>query len=276
MKRKVGITDRNLIRDFLYLLSTVSVLFSFFSILVNIKEEYKKIIGMAIVVILLLVYFIMWMRANLMTKVELSIDNSKVIVKIGDLFEERGFKVIGFNEYFDTIVEHNIISEHSLNGIYIKNYVDNIKQLDQIIESDPKLKDKIIDRNDKRTYGKTHKYRLGSIVRNNEFLLTAFSKFDEDDRAYLNMHDYINFLLNFWNEIDIVYSGKSVSIPLMGSGITRFKEYSNITDQELLELLLWSFKISRIKFPYPSKVTFIIHESKRDKINLYKLKWVLH
>lgn len=89
------------------------------------------------------------------------------------------------------------------------------------------------------------------------------------------MSDYINFLMNFWNEVDVVYSGKSVSIPLMGAGITRFKEYGNITDQELLELLLWSFKISRIKFTYPSVVTIIIHENKSDKINFYKLKEVL-
>ena len=85
------------------------------------------------------------------------------------------------------------------------------------------------------------------------------------------MKDYIDFLIKFWDEIDIIYNGESVSIPLMGSGITRFKEYS-LSDQELLELLIWSFKISRNKFTYPSKVSIIIHSSKIDKINLYKLK----
>lgn len=88
------------------------------------------------------------------------------------------------------------------------------------------------------------------------------------------MSDYINFLLNFWNEIDIIYAGRSISIPLLGTGITRFKEYNTISEQELLELLIWSFKISRIKFSYPSKVSIIIHESKKDKINFFKLKEV--
>jgi len=86
------------------------------------------------------------------------------------------------------------------------------------------------------------------------------------------MNDYINFLINLWNEIDIIYAGRSVTIPLLGSGITRFKEYNEITEQELLELLIWSFKLSRIKFTYPSKVSIVIHESKSDKINFYKLK----
>jgi hypothetical protein len=85
------------------------------------------------------------------------------------------------------------------------------------------------------------------------------------------MNEFINFLLNFWNEVDIVYNGRSIVIPLLGSGLTRFKNYEMITDQELLELLIWSFKVSKIKFTYPSTVSIIIHESKKDKINFYKL-----
>ena len=86
------------------------------------------------------------------------------------------------------------------------------------------------------------------------------------------MKDYVSFLLNFWNEIAIIYAGRSVSIPLLGSGITRFKENNTISEQELLELLIWSFKVSRIKFTYPSKVSIIVHKSKKDKINFYNLK----
>lgn len=52
---------------------------------------------------------------------------------------------------------------------------------------------------------------------------TLLQKFDDENRAYLFIQDYVSFLLNFWNEIDIIYAGRSVSIPLLGSGITRFK-----------------------------------------------------
>ncbi|MHA6252748.1 macro domain-containing protein [Oceanobacillus sp. CAU 1775] len=33
----------------------------------------------------------------------------------------------------------------------------------------------------------------------------SFSRFDENNRAYLSMQDYISCLLKFWNEIDIIY-----------------------------------------------------------------------
>lgn len=272
MKIKVSLTDRTLINDFLYILSVTGVLFSFFSVVIDVSDKYKINVGIGICVLLLVAYFLLWLKANLMSKVEIIIDTSKIIVKTGDLFEERGLKVVSFNEYFDTIVDDSIISKKSINGLYITNHIEDVTYLDELIKLDERLKDNVLNQNLERLRGKKDIHRLGSIVKNGDYLLTAFSKFDKDNRAYLFMNDYINFLLNFWNEIDIIYSGESVYIPLLGSGITRFKEYVNISDQELLELLIWSFKISRIKFPYPAKVTFIIHDKKKDKINFYKLK----
>lgn len=57
----------------------------------------------------------------------------------------------------------------------------------------------------------------------------------------------------------------------MGAGITRFKD-ANVSEQELLELLIWSFKVSRVKFRHPAKVTIVVHKSLKDKINFYELK----
>ncbi|WP_410523626.1 macro domain-containing protein, partial [Phocaeicola dorei] len=56
---------------------------------------------------------------------KIQIDGSSVIIKEGDLFEEEGYKAIGFNEYFDTQVDNRIISEHSLNGIFINTICAN-------------------------------------------------------------------------------------------------------------------------------------------------------
>ena len=274
MKRKVKFFDKDLFNNFLKLTTTISVFFSFFTVIVDVDANYKIIVGLVILVLLSFIYIFMWYRANITTHVSISIENSTVEVKVGDIFNEDGLKVIGFNEYFDTIVDNEVISERSLNGIYIKNMVTDIHELDHLIEE--RLQDKTEGVNKKRKLGKLIKYKLGSIFKyKDEYLLTAFSKFDNDNRAYLFMNEYVNFLLNFWNEIDKVYAGKFVSIPLMGAGITRFKDYSNITEQDLLEMLIWSFKISRIKFPHPSKVSIIIHDSIKDKINFYKLREVV-
>ncbi|MNO25492.1 hypothetical protein D3C76_153320 [compost metagenome] len=204
----------------------------------------------------------------------LVVNNSIVNIKIGDIFNETDLKVIAFNEYFDTQVDNRIISEKSLNGIFLKNVFTDCGLLDNLINTNDHLNNRLLESNVDREKGKKNRYRLGTVLELDNYLLTAFSKFDNNNRAYLDINDFVNFLLNFWNEIDMVYSGRSVSIPLLGSGITRIKEYNDITDQELLELLIWSFKISRIKFTYPSLVTIVIHDSKKDKINFYKLKGI--
>lgn len=272
IKFKIEVFNKKLLKDYLAWLSTISLILSFVFIVIDIPDKYKTCIGLILLVTLISLYIILWLRANLLSKVKLKINNSTVIVKVGDIFKEDDFKVIAFNEYFDTEVDNRIISEKTLNGIYIKELVENVDKLDDLISNDAHLEDRIVDRNNDRTCGKREMYELGTIFQHDDYLLTAFAKFDDDNRAYLDIKDYINFLLNFWNEIDIIYAGCSVSIPLLGSGITRFKGYDTISEQELLELLIWSFKISRIKFTYPSKVSIIIHESKKDKINFYKLK----
>lgn len=272
MKIKVSFFDKILVRDYFSILSIISVIISFVLIFLDINDENKVIIASGLFVILVLIYIILWIRANMITKVNLSIQNSEIEIKIGDIFEAKGLKVIAFNEYFDTIVDNKVISENSLNGKFIKDNIDYIDKFDKVIAEDLHLSELKLKKNNKRKQGKSQKYELGSIFEYEKYLLTAFSKFDNNNRAYLSMNDYVRFLLNFWNEVDICYAGRSVHIPLLGSGITRFKEYDSITDQELLEVLIWSFKLSRIKFKYPSKATIVIHKSKKDKINFHKLR----
>lgn len=274
MKLKVKLFDKKLNKNYLEVLSIIGLFFSFAFIAIKIPDDAKSriLIGVGLILILLIVYVIMWIMANYRNKKTLNINNSNMIIKIGNIFEEDELKVIPFNEYFDTQVDNKIISENTLNGAYIKSKISDIKELDDLMDNDAHLSKNVLETNDDRPCGKKKRYRLGTIFQNNDYLLTAFTKFDCDNRAYLNMCDFINFLLNFWNEIDIIYAGRSVSIPLLGSGITRFKEYNTISEQELLELLIWSFKVSRIKFTYPSNVSIIIHESKKDKINFYELK----
>lgn len=270
MKIKVNFFDSKLLKNYTVVLSIISTVFSFVSLVIEIPDECKLYAGIGLTCIFILIYIFMWRAANKQHETMLNINNSKVIVKIGNIFEETSLKVIAFNEYFDTIVDNKIISENTLNGMFIKTKVNILDELDNSINEDTGLNEKILDTNSSRLRGKKNRYKLGSIYGYNDYLLTAFAKFDDDNRAYLNMNDYVNFLLNFWNEIDIIYAGRPVSIPLLGSGITRIKEY-NISEQELLELLIWSFKISRIKFTHPSNVSIIIHESIQDKINFYKL-----
>lgn len=278
MKVKVNLFDKNLWNRYFSTLSTSSVILSFVLIGIDIPGEFKRITMIALSLLLIIVYLFMWFQANRSDDVTLNINNSSVRIKVGDIFEKGGWgdelplKVIAFNEYFDTQVDDKIIANRTLNGRYVNEQISNVEEFDSKLELE--LTEKRIGFNDIRKEGKKKKYELGTIFQDGDFLLTAFSKFDSNNRAYLYMNDYINFLINFWNEVDIIYGGRTVVVPLLGSGMTRFKEYDMVSEQELLELLIWSFKVSRIKFKHPAHVCIVIHKSSKDKINFYKLRSV--
>ncbi|ASW42851.1 hypothetical protein BEN51_05015 [Clostridium isatidis] len=276
-KQKVSLSDKALIRDFLAIVGIIGGLYSYVTIFFEIPDEYKnKVINFAIVSsILVIIYLVLWIRANKMESIKLKINGSTIQVKIGDIFEEKELKVISFNEYFDTQVDDDIIANSSLNGIFITSKLkesieDFDKELDKYLSS---KKGNEYSVNNDRVVGKKKKYPLGTICKyKNEYLFTALTKFDDENKAKVLLKDYVYTLLNFWSEIDRVYAGKSVSMPLLGSGQTRIEDKIDILEQELLELLIWTFKISRIKIKHPSKITIIIHSTSKDKINFYKLK----
>ena len=202
------------------------------------------------------------------------IDGSTVSVITGDLFEQPGLKAIAFNEYFDTQVDDKIISKRSLNGIYIEKYSNiSTENLNQVIIDYQFEEGELIDSEVERI-GKSKKYKLGTICVVDDFLLVAFSKFDKQNKAVLTMPEYLEFLINFWDGVNRIYSQKSVSVPIFGSGITRIKEHKNINDEELLKIMLWTFRISEMRFKYPAKLSIVIHEDKIDSINLLNIKSV--
>lgn len=238
----------------------------------EIPSDWKLDFGMAFVVILLVTYVCLWVKANSLTSVKIDIEGSEINIKAGDIFEQKDFKVIAFNEYFDTQVDDKIISSKSLNGIYINKYFqDSIDKLDSHIENYDFEENKL-EINENRKNGKNQKFKLGTICVYEDFILTAFSKFDENNRAILTMPEYLEFLIKFWDEINRVYAQKSVSVPIFGSGITRIKEHKNISDEELLKIMLWTFRISEMRFKYPANLTIVIHKDKIDKISLLDIE----
>ena len=272
---KVNIFDKNLIVQFKSVVSLLVGVLTTILIFKDIPQKYKNYCFIAFVILLIIIYLVLWVRSNTIKRVELNINNSKMEIEQGDIFEQDGLKVIAFNEFFDTEVSDRLISDKTLNGIYLKNIVSDVNKLDLDIENDQYLSKNIIEKNVQRAEGKSTRYELGSIYKRDDYLLTAFSKFDEYNRAYLTIKDYNNFLINFWKEIDKIYNAENISIPLLGSNITRFKE-CNLSDQQLLELLIWSFKLSKFSNSNSSKVSIVVHKKTMDKINVYKLKTLFY
>lgn len=271
MKIKVPFFSRKIWREYAATIAILSAFASITLIFIEIPAPQKLIYLIVAIVTLVVIYLLIWIRANLKRSAKLDVNSSTLVIKSGDIFKEVGLRVIAFNEYFDTLADDVIIARNSLNGVYLSTLNSTeIAQLDRSIKNDLRLKDRTVENVSGRQLGKKIKYRLGSVFVNGDFLLVAFSHFDSNNRATLTLKEYVGCLMNMWDEIDQVYGGRSVVIPLMGSGITRFKD-AEVQPTELLDILIWTFKVSRVKFPYPAKATIIIHDSIADKINFYQL-----
>lgn len=270
---KVGLLDKRVFKIFLQLTSGVSAALSTVLLFVNIPDGYKILALIAFALALFGTYLFIWIWSNRLNHVLIAIDGTSVTIKVGDIFSQPGFKAIAFNEYFDTQVDDEIISKGSLNGIFLKSHLNiTTKELDKRIEDFHFEADEAIGENDHRARGKKKIYRLGTIFVHNDYLLTAMSKFDESNRAVLTMPEYLEFLVRFWDRVNKVYAQKSVATPIFGSGITRIKGHKSISDEDLLKIMLWTFRISEMRFKYPARLSIIVHKDKIDQINLLDMK----
>jgi hypothetical protein len=271
--KKVSFFDRRVVENFLKITSGISATLSLVVLFVDIPNDCKTTYGFTFLGLLIIIYLAIWVWSNNLNKIDINVEGSDVSIKVGDIFLQPGLKAIAFNEYFDTQVDNRIIADGSLNGIFIKKHLDvPVSELDRYIESYAFERCEILESNPDRKLGKKVRYQIGTICVYKDFLLTAFSKFDDGNKAILTMPEYLEFLINFWDKVNKVYAQQNVSTPIFGSGITRIKGHKNISDEDLLKIMLWTFRISEMRFKYPARLTVVIHKDKIDKINLLDIK----
>jgi hypothetical protein len=177
-----------------------------------------------------------------MPKHKISLPISKkynIDIYYGDILENDGV-VIPFNEYFDTIVDREIISPSSLNGKFINKFFDgNLFELDQMIDNS--LSDVSFEINQNRKSGKLKKYPLGTVckifVRNNVFYLVALTHFNNSNKAYVSNKEYKKVIIDVIEYIKEHSQGEKVSIPLIGDGRASLTSFSK---EELLSNLVFN------------------------------------
>ena len=246
---------------------------AFTVVIVFVQSEHQTTALICFLVLLFLSYVGVVIFANRKKSVTIKIRNTKIIIKEGNLFEETGVKVIPANEFFDVDIDNGVIDPNSLHGQYIRNYSNKSPEAlyNDIVISLQSKKPKTIDQ--ERSHGGQIRYELGTIYDDKQgFFLVAYSKFDKDNRAYLKNDDIVQCYTNLWNEIDIVRGTKSIVFPVLGAGgIVRFsREYK---PQQLIELMLWSFRTSGIQLSKNATMTIVVHETLTRDIDFLRLSY---
>lgn len=282
---KITWYDRTLWRNYLSYIGVISSLVTITSFIITAQFYPANIICASIFIVVLFIIFIkMWYDANNLDEVHLKINGTKIIVKIGDIFELMGkdaetkkkeICVIPVNDYFDVIVDNRIVSETTLHGQYINRLIANDKlgALNKIIEEDEVLNaPENKTENPNREKGKKISYKLGSLIEFESYILAAFTKFDSKNKAFLSAEEYSTFWMRFWENTDQIYAGRTINLPLVGAGVTRFRN-GKPSKQELLETMLWSLKISGFHNTYGFRsINIIIYKADASDIDFFHIQ----
>lgn len=270
---KIKFFEKKVVRDYLKTISILNSIIAFiFLFLPELSCCTKLWIFLGFVFILIAIYIIIYLYHKNTKHVYLKINNTIVNIFFGDLFESKGMKVIAFNEYFDTLVDDDIIAKKSLNGQIVNNVGKG--NIDESINKDIRLK--IIEVNKNRKKGNKNKYQLGSIHKYKDYFLLAFTHFNFSNEAELFSTEYAKCLLEMWKELNTQYAQEEIFIPLLGGGITRILDNRNAEEQELLEIMLNTLEISKFTFKKPSKINIVLYNDKDNagykKYNFAKIK----
>lgn len=178
--------------------------------------------------------------------------NFCINVVYGDIFEQNNCKkVITFDECFTTEVgdKPHQIKPTSICGQYLSRYP--ISDMNSLI-----TESKITPNRKRSKYNSQICYPSGTIIPRDEFLLAAFVKLDEFGTGHLSRDEYIDSLSVLWHEINKYSSHQNVCIPILGSGITRIGD-SEITQQELLDIIIASYKMCSCKLKLSHKLIIV-------------------
>lgn len=206
--------------------------------------------------------FIMFLWRHLRKSVTINGHNYEIRIEYGDIFDvENCLKIIGFDECYSTEVGQlpHQIKPTSICGQFLKKNPNiDISSLINSVGLKP-LKQH-------SEYARKECYHSGSLLPYEEYLLMAFAKLNSDGRANMTRKEYTDSLSQLWQEIDKYYAQKDVAIPVIGSGITRFKDAS-LTQQQLVDVIIASYKLNPYKIKHPQKLRIVCMRAENFSLN---------
>jgi Domain of unknown function (DUF6430) len=202
----------------------------------------------------------------------LSSPDSEIEIKIGNLFDQQGHLVIGFNDVFDTELGE-IIKPSSIQGQFLKEiYGSDRLKLDTDIETVLQTYNHLRIEEPNKRLGKTWRYPIGTTItlgsHNKRYFLTVYGYMNNDMTVQSNV-DYIwQSLSRLWQEVRLKGHSIDVAIPIVGADLAR----TGLPRMALAKLIITSFIIASKEKFVTRKLTVMIYPKDVESIDLYELE----
>ena len=199
---------------------------------------------------------------------QLSVPDTKIKIKVGDLFREDAHLVIGMNDVFDT-EKGDIIKPNSIQGQFLtKIYNNDRSRLDTDIEN--ALRGISGKQDNQKSQGKNKRYPIGTVatltVSTKKYFCSAYSRMGNNLKAQSDIKKLSTSLEMLWEEIRLKGQCEKVAMAVLGSDLARLG--NTVSHSTLIKLIVSSFILaSREKF-ITHELVIVIHRSNLEKVNL--------
>lgn len=207
---------------------------------------------------------------------QLTVPDSKITIRIGDIFAQDAHLVIGMNDVFDT-EKGDIIKPSSIQGQFLtKVYGDDRARLDKDLED--ALHGLLCKVDTHKTRGKNKRYPIGTVatvtVGAKKYFCVAYSRMGIDLRVQSDVKKLSNSLDALWEEIRRKGQCERVAMAVVGSDLARLG--NTVSHGTLIKLIVSSFILASREKLITHELVIVIHRSNVDKVNLVDVNEFLH
>jgi Domain of unknown function (DUF6430) len=202
----------------------------------------------------------------------LSSPDSEIEIKIGNLFDQPGHLVIGFNDVFDTELGE-IIKPSSIQGQFLqKVYGSDRSRIDEDIAYALQTYSHPYTTETNKKLGKTLRYPIGTAItlgsHDKRYFLTAYGYMTNDIIVQSNADFVWQSLSKLWQEVRLKGHGINVSMPIVGADLAR----TGLPRMALAKLIITSFIVASKEKFITRKLTVMIYPRDIESIDLYELE----
>lgn len=200
----------------------------------------------------------------------------KIEVRIDNLFDVPGQKIISTNTTFDTDISSGIISPNSLQGQFTQKFFSgNLPALDAELNSG--LNGLQFTQIQKQA-GKTNRYDFGTTVKFNLsgqfFYWFAMADLNHNNTAKTTLRNVNAALDGLWEFIETKGEKLTTVIPLVGTGLGRL----TTSRKKLIAIVAQSFINASENQIFSDKLIIVVHPADVEKsgLNLFEVKDLLN
>ena len=198
--------------------------------------------------------------------------DSRFEVRFGDILEREGAIVIPVNEYFDGELG-DLVSEQSLHGQFVRYILGGVSDSFVALTKGDLAKVEPEEKTLGKRRGQRVRYPIGTVahadVHGKRYLLVALSHTDAESlMAYATVQDLWTCLAGVWQGVRDYSNGKPVSIPLIGSGLSKV----GLPPANLVEVIATSFLCHTKERKVADKVTLVLPDRLAGEVDLTSMK----